>query len=75
MIKCDKQSKRNRMTFDLVIIKVFYTPINGTLSEVVGIDSATIFKKTVKERSIVTPILEYKNYCFFFVVFQIAQCK
>lgn len=36
--------------------KSIHEPINGTLSEVVGIDSATIFKNTVKERRIVTPI-------------------
>lgn len=30
-------------------------PIRGTASEVVGIDSATRFKKTVNDRRIVTP--------------------
>lgn len=36
-------------------------PINGTASDVVGIDSATRLRNTVKERRIVTPEIEKKT--------------
>lgn len=36
--------------------KAYYQPINGTLSLVLGIASATMFKKTVNESRIVTPM-------------------
>lgn len=32
-----------------------YVPINGTASDVVGIDSATRFRKTVSDSKMVTP--------------------
>jgi hypothetical protein len=43
-------------------------PIRGTASDVVGIDSATRFKKTVNDRRIVTPENEYWFVLFDFVV-------
>lgn len=36
--------------------RAYYEPINGTDSLVLGIASATIFRKTVNESRIVTPM-------------------
>lgn len=36
-------------------------PNNGTASDVAGIVSATIFKNTVNDSKIVTPVIEYER--------------
>lgn len=47
-------------------------PINGTASDVVGIFSATRLRKTVNERSMVTPEMKISNFesvCVSVIVF------
>lgn len=44
-----------KIAFFYISSNRFKIPIRGTASEVVGIDSATRFKKTVNDRRIVTP--------------------
>lgn len=44
----------------ICLISYFFfcsVPIRGTASDVVGMDSATRFRNTVKDRSIVTPAI------------------
>ena len=42
--------------FFVIVVVVQVVPNNGTASDVAGIVSATILRKTVKESKIVTPI-------------------
>lgn len=43
------------------LLVISCVPIRGTASDVVGIDSATRFRKTVSESSIVTPEIFIKK--------------
>lgn len=48
-----------RLNFFFLLFFIFFgsVPIRGTASDVVGMDSATRFRNTVKDRSIVTPAI------------------
>lgn len=42
------------------MMQLKYVPNSGTASEVAGIVSATMFRKTVSDSKIVTPEVEYE---------------